>query len=59
MYGKQSSFVYVFNCHIFRLVQVLGCSMDSKYSKLINSPPSYHSPKPSLRTHLSLNFSET
>ena len=42
-----------------RLVQVLGCSMDSKYSKWINSPPSYHSPKPSLRTHLSLNFSKT
>ena len=42
-----------------RLVQVLGCSMDSKYSKWINSPPSYHSPKPSLRTNLSLNFSKT
>ena len=41
------------------LVQVLGCSVDSKYSKWINSPPSYHSPKPSLRTHLSLNFSKT
>ena len=42
-----------------RLVQVLGCFMDSKYSKWINSPLSYHSPKPSLRTHLSLNFSKT
>ena len=33
--------------------------MDSKYSIWINSPLSYHSPKPSLRIHLSLNFSKT